>query len=220
MVAITGVAAAAAIFTLWVGISTLRASKRNYEQQERDSREANRPMMVAELQLRPYLQRRGFLVISNLGRTVARNVQVTLDPPIDRAHVLNEHYRSTINAIQTRYADPIPVFIPGQTWTNLYWIGTFYGDHEKEVDVADRFTVRISYDDGSGHDYGDEFVLDWKTLGMETLSSTSEDDHGLLKSIRDHLKHVDDSLVALKGASRFVARYYARRTGTTDELDE
>ena len=78
-------------------------------------------MMTAEL--RPaVLTDSADLVVTNRGQSVARDVQVTFDPPLpvltgDDAKNLTTPY------LQRRYAEPISTFTPGMIMQSVYQSG-------------------------------------------------------------------------------------------------
>lgn len=118
------------------------------------------------------------LVIRNVGAGPAHNVTIKADPPLERA-------RQTQGVVppiaEVRYFnEPIPLMPPG------YELITFFDRMsercEADPPLPERYTFTVSYDDGHGHDWTEENVVD---LGLQ---------HDLLFSEVYGTHHVADAL--------------------------
>jgi hypothetical protein len=77
-------------------------------------------MVAAKLRNEHYVQGMQLLVIKNYGTTVARNVKVSFDPPLD-APAPEKAHQSVAPFLKRRYAKPIPSLAPGQELDNIYF---------------------------------------------------------------------------------------------------
>ena len=142
------VSALAAGITGFVGIRALSSIRR-------DSRVRTRPVIVAELRRPTYADHAQSLVLVNHGGSPAADVSVLLDPwP-------NEHDR-VMSAILKRYEQPIPVWPPGMTLSNVYT--------SRAHTAAKDFTVKVSYKGPDGKTYGSTFPLSTDLLDLETFA--------------------------------------------------
>lgn len=158
-----GVTAVAAVVTGGVAIATLAALRR-------DSTDRTRPVVSAELL--PVVLSHGTseLVIQNVGQSVAKNVNVTFDPPLSRD--MGQMTAFLVN----RYEKKIPTMGPKRRLSNVYshWRGD--GSHETAEPVPYAFTVKIAYQDSRGRNYEDSYDLTLDALRNETTSSPSNTD--------------------------------------------
>lgn len=152
-----GVSALAAVITSLVAVFTLGHIRK-------DSRDATRPMVVAELRDVPLATATMALVVRNVGRSVARNVTITFDPPLPQPEDL---HGGLVHHVNRRYADPIPTLTPGTRFENIW---RFRGDADRGQEVpADRVVATAVYEDTRGRSYEDRYVLatdlyEWGTL--------------------------------------------------------
>lgn len=121
----------------------------------KDSHDATRPLVVAELRDEPLVMATATLVVSNVGRSVARNVVIMFDPPLPE---VNSAQEGLVHPINRRYADPIPTLTPGMRLDNVW---RFRGDaDERQLAVpADRVVATATYEDTRGRIYEDRYVL-------------------------------------------------------------
>lgn len=147
----------AAVITSLVAVITLG-------QIRKDSRDAIRPMVVVELRDVPLSAATMSLVVRNVGRSVARNVSITFDPPLPKPADL---HGGLVHHVNRRYADPIPTLTPGTRLENIW---RFRGDADRGQQVpAARVVATAVYQDTRGHVYEDRYVLasdiyEWGTL--------------------------------------------------------
>ncbi|MGY2703278.1 hypothetical protein [Nocardioides sp. HB32] len=118
------------------------------------------------------------LVVRNVGAGPALNVTIKPDPPLERA----QQTQNVVPAISgVRYFnEPIPLMPPG------YELITFFDRMSERCDadppLPERYTFTVSYDDGHGHSWTEENVVD---LGLQ---------HDLLFSEVYNAHHVADAL--------------------------
>ncbi|MGL5827422.1 MAG: hypothetical protein ACRCYU_21830 [Nocardioides sp.] len=110
------------------------------------------------------------VAIQNVGASVAEDIQVTFDPPIE------ESMGQLAGFLSRRYARVIPTMGPGRRLTNIY--GHLRGDGSSSFDEAVPviLTVTIAYKDSHGREYRDVYDLTTETLRNETTSSPSNTD--------------------------------------------
>lgn len=147
--------------TVWAGVSALAAVVTtlvaifSLNQIRKDSRDAIRPVVVAELRDEPLVTATATLVVRNVGRSVARDVVINFDPPLPE---VNSAQEGLVHPINRRYADPIPTLTPGMRLDNVW---RFRGDaDERHMAVpADRVVATATYEDTRGRTYEDRYVL-------------------------------------------------------------
>ena len=154
------VSALAAVVATLAAIVTASISARTLGQVTRDSQASNRPMVVAWLR-RSTVHGYQDLVVSNVGRTIARNIQVSFEPELPAWAATDP----VAGNIVERYREPIGVLVPGQELANIY-------SNPAEVPAPSppgQITVRIAYDNGAGDSYEDDFPLDVELINRETI---------------------------------------------------
>ena len=159
-----GVSAMASVVTAAVAAVTLNGSRR-------DSRDRSRPVVVARLRKGPSTSHGVvYLVVSNLGVSVARQVQITFDPKLPEYEMTLDGQAGVVAPfIRRRYEEPIAVLAPTQSLANIYYYsGTTGGNLEN---VPDELTVGVSYLDDRGRKYEDAFPLKVQDIILETQSN-------------------------------------------------
>ncbi|XKK40761.1 hypothetical protein HFP72_09835 [Nocardiopsis sp. ARC36] len=112
-----------------------------------------------------------YLVIENLGQSVARSLEVDFDPPLPEYETTDDGQPGVVAPfLRKRYSRPIAMIAPGQRLKNIYFYIASGVDGNVEP-VPDQFTVSVLYTDDHGKPYKDSFPLDTKLLGMETQSN-------------------------------------------------
>ncbi|MFF1338117.1 hypothetical protein ACFVYT_09420 [Streptomyces sp. NPDC058290] len=137
-------AVAVAISLGALGYSHLQAvySGRQLKLNQRINKEANDPYVVADI--RPRAGGSGLLVfvIENLGKTVARDVELTIHPPIKGGE------RPDWDAnIMTALGRQIPFLPPGR---RLEWFFAFGGRFYSKTDLPRQYTVTVQASGPSG----------------------------------------------------------------------
>jgi hypothetical protein len=177
-----------------VGIRTLRAF-------ERDSRDRSRPMVGAQLVRDPHPSERGaaYLLVRNYGQSVAYDVQVTFDPPMENVETRSGD-DSYVPFMLSRYENPIANLMPGVDLRNLWFVPS--GDADDQGDllndepIPNVVTVTVRYSDTpnfwerAAHRYVDTFVLDMALLRGEVVVRHSDDHLGLHKRTTKALEQI------------------------------
>lgn len=189
------VAAAIAAIALLQNASTTKAS--------------NQPFVSAALERSPESDTQA-LVITNTGKSPARDVEVTFDPPMPAAE---EGLRRMGPFIAKRYAERIPTLVPGTRLSNVYaWRRE---DQEKHYGTPEQVTVTITYRGlGPIKRLKSEYHLDVELLRNETVSLADDSTRGLMKDYRQQLRSMAGSLQNLSRQSE--KRAVADLSETTD----
>lgn len=124
------------------------------------------------------------LIVKNFGATAARNITITIDPPLQRS-VGGE-------VEDVKGPDQIRTLVPGQEW-RTFWDSTI---HRKELGMPALYTATIEFSDSRERKLGPyTFDLDWgqimdrgwiETYGMHHLTEAVRETRDLLKKRGDH----------------------------------
>ena len=174
----------------WTGLRSLR-------QLREDSRSRTRPMMAAELRPAPHSRGIQVLVIRNYGPSVARDVEVTFDPPLPYVRP-EEEERSIVAALRDRYAKLLAAVVPGTEYDNIWFLAVSDGgDPEKftnKVDLPASFRVVITYrgDDMAPGDepYSDPFDLKVDVLLKRTYADSSSAPDNVRRNLAEHVARI------------------------------
>lgn len=124
------------------------------------------------------------LIVKNFGATAARDISITIDPPLKR---------SAGGEIEdVKGPSLIRTLVPGQEW-RTFWDSTI---HRAELNMPSRYTATIEFNDTRGRRLGPyTFDLDWdqimdrgwiETFGMHQLAEAVREARDLLKNRGDH----------------------------------
>lgn len=161
-------------------------------------------MLAAELRGVPYSPSQ-MLVIRNYGPSIARDVRVTFEPPIEMpknpAGLVTPH-------LLKRYAAPIPVMTPGMELDNLYFVAEPGpdGKYVSKEPLPDTVTVKIAYKSDDGQPYRDDFPLDVQLHRLRTLATPSNSPEGQAKQALQYLKQVTRALEDLADSGALLTR--------------
>lgn len=212
MAASAGVAGAgAAWFAAVNGVRTFRQTRK-------DSADRSRPMVAAEF--RDALPSRGdlYLVIKNYGPSVARDVQVTFDPPVpDPAPEKAD--QSIVPFLKTRYAQPISTLTPGAELRNVWYYGIAGpdGSFANSESTPDQVTVTIDYKSADGsRAYSDSYLLDVQILQQETTVTSSLAPEVQLRDGVAALQEISKAAVAMQRERSRVASSLPSQTVRRD----
>jgi hypothetical protein len=181
------VSAMAAVITATIAVITLiRTSS--------DSRSRSQPAVIAEIRRAPDADTSFDLVIRNAGPTIARDVQVTFDPPLELPDGQPEdHY--ALQWIIKRYEKIIPMLAPGQELSNTWWFGAAVDGSIQNVEpTPDQVLVRIRYRGRKRRWRTDEFPLDMDAHTRGTTTTSSSSFKGRLHSIDQAINMIANKL--------------------------
>ena len=112
-----------------------------------------------------------YLVIENAGQSVARDVEVSFNPPLPTYTTTDDGKPGVVAPfLRRRYANPIAMIAPGHRLKNVYYYITA-GTNGNVEPVPDQVTVSVRYIDDHGRTYEDAFPLDCELVALETQSS-------------------------------------------------
>jgi hypothetical protein len=124
------------------------------------------------------------LSVKNFGATAARDITITIDPPLQRSAGGEIEDVKGPNQIRT--------LVPGQEW-RTFWDTTI---HREELSMPSRYTATIKFSDSRGRKLGPyTFDLDWgqmmdrgwiETYGIHQLAEAVRETRDLLKNRGDH----------------------------------
>ncbi|MCQ4148601.1 hypothetical protein [Rhodococcus qingshengii] len=177
----TVIMAAAAVWAAAVAIQTLIANKS-------DSRDRSRPMVGADLVRDSHPgSRTASLVVRNFGPSVAYNVIVSFQPPLENIKT-HSGKAEVLSFITRRYAKPIPNLMPGVELSNVYFVGNVDDDGNtirNDHDLPDIVTATITYADTPDfstvekNQYTETFKLDVGVLTSATYATHNNSAHRL-----------------------------------------
>ena len=142
-------AVAAAIQTIVVIVAALFA-KRQVDEAKQLREAQSRPFVIIDfdvLRVRRFI----YLVITNLGQTLARNVRFTFEPPLSSS--IDEKHDTLKKA--RLLTEGIPTLAPGREIPILFDSFLERGDER-----PDAYEVQVSYEGEKGQEYTDTVLLD------------------------------------------------------------
>jgi len=170
-----GVAAEAwSAIAAWVGLFGLGAAavyaKRQADESRRAREAQERPFVVVALEFRGTV---AYVTITNFGRTVARDVQVRLDRPLQSA---TRHGAKPYEELKV-FRDGIPNLVPGQKVE--IFLDVFAARVKAGLPMT--YVATASYSSHEGRPLGEErYVLD-----LETFQDTAVPPKGLSELVRE-----------------------------------
>ncbi len=149
----------------------------------RDSRERSRPVVVAEYRVPEHAFRRLEFVVRNVGVSVARDIDVEFDPPLEPV----ESGQKIRPFLVKRYSRRIPALGPGQELSNSVH---FNDEDQSQSDLPFDVTVKVSYRRSRLRRYEDSYRLLAEVYAQHTYSTSSDSVPGRLKQIKDELAKI------------------------------
>lgn len=156
------------------------------ERQRRDQRlqeEQARPFVVVDFEPSPVWGNLIDLVFENVGKTLAKNVRFTFDPPLESSQKAQDGYDFSKAAILT---NGIPAMPPGSRVSALFDLS-----HERiNTALPMSYTVRVDLQDALGRDQEPlEYVLDLNfRYGLRRVETRTI--HDVAKSLKEIEKAV------------------------------
>ncbi len=197
--------AVANIGLLFTAIVSAIVALRSMKQSRDIEHRANRPMMIAEVVPPTDRREEVGLRIANLGRSVAKDVQVKFDPELPEPDLdaLNRRVRPGTQYSSTNIEEVLAIFddrtfktwTPGMEVTAQYWAVPKDFDRSNVGDSAEgvppRQGVKIAYKDEIGCRYEEEFVLDVHTvLGLRFAKSEAQKHQEAIVGLSQELKSI------------------------------
>jgi hypothetical protein len=183
------------VMTLLVLLGAAVVAWRQVKEAQRLRKEQARPFIVIDFDARATIVE---LRITNIGRTIARDVTFDFNPPLASTHD-SQHGRGPLMELNL-FKDGIPSLAPGKE------IKIFFDQFPARVEAKLPMTYRVTvnYRDNAGESYTDPTVLD---LDMY-LGTGGVTRHGLhhihkeLKTIAETMKKWTDPFGGIKTLSR------------------
>lgn len=117
------------------------------------------------------------LLVRNVGAGPARDVHITVNPPLERTR--SEQDPTPLAAVRY-FNEAVPIMAPG------YVLRTFFDDliSRNEAELPMRYTFRVRYHDGHGHEFDEEIVQDLALL-EDLLFTQTYNIHHAAKALRE-----------------------------------
>lgn len=170
--AFTGGLLVTAVLTAWYARRQWNSSRKHHKEQVKAQAEAIRPYVLVTVETSKAAFNLFDLVIRNLGKRPAVEVEITLDPPPIRAREMQEPEIQMKNMKMLN--EPMSLLAPEQE------IRAFYDNHldrKNRTDLPTVHTAKVKYKDMSGSTYVSEFTLDviaLKGMSQTTVGTTHE----------------------------------------------
>lgn len=158
-----------------------RAAEQSAEQADREQRlreEQARPFVVVDFEPSPVWGNIINLVIENVGKTLAKNVRFTFEPPLQSSQQSRDGYDFAETVL---LRSGIPAMPPGKHFTALFDLS-----HERvDTDLPMTYTVRVDLDDAQGRAQEPlEYVLDLNfRYGLRRIEEKTT--HDVAKSLKE-----------------------------------
>ncbi len=176
----------------WQVVLSARASRRQAEDAAALERARSRPYVAVSLDMDrewPF----GYLDVANLGRTAARDVRVTIEPPLVTS--------LTAQSLSSRPQDArflmetIGTLVPGQRLSTLVEMDPMrHEEIERAVKLEPRFVARVIYYDsivtGDRVMFEDEFILNFD-LWVDSTRVTRKTVHDLVDRVEKLTKAIE-----------------------------
>lgn len=157
------------------------ATLRQIEEARRLQREEAAPYVVVYCEENPAGNGLFDLIIKNVGRTVATDIRVTADPPLERAAFSDP----------VRLPDVLPVLVPGGQYRSFWDMAAKH--YEKRL--VTRHEISVTYADSQGEVCATlSYVLDWDVFAPPAVTAYGM--HDAAKALREMnatLKHMTDA---------------------------
>jgi hypothetical protein len=160
------VAVVAAVISAWQAHIARRSASQQLALAQRIHREQNEPYVIVDIQ--PELSSGGIvLVIENAGPTVARNVRISCDPPLESGWAPAEGQPDLTRVIQEVLARTMPMLPPGRRLTFLL-------DNQERfqnTDLPRVYTFTVNADGPAGAVETLEYTVDLDAMAWVLLES-------------------------------------------------
>lgn len=163
-------AAAGGGMAVVTGTTAVRSLRHNRRATERTTR----PMMIAVL--RPTGKLSAALEVTNVGPSIARNVEVSFDPPLPAHDETPDGEPSLLVFVRHRFAQPVAAWAPGYVARSQFLVLTGNRDEEgrpiNEDGIPRSQFIVFAYADDYGNEYSDRISLDPTLIEGENWTVT------------------------------------------------
>ena len=159
-----------------IALVSLLVARRSLRLNRQISINANRPMMMAEVLMPDYAKETLRLMVSNRGKSVAKNVKVSFDPDLPNTTGQNEatgrgsHY-SPIRRVKSIFSNTVfSTWVPGHQVDVAYWLQPegklLDGDSisDSAEGVPGIMFALLEYDDELNNHYSERFELNVRSV--------------------------------------------------------
>ncbi|MGW6874585.1 hypothetical protein ACWGHA_19850 [Streptomyces xanthophaeus] len=185
------VAVIAAVIAVWQASIARRSAARQLALAERIHREQNEPYVIVDIQPDP----KGgalLLVVENTGPTVARNVRISCDPPLESGWVPEGDQPDLTRVVQGILARTIPIVPPRRRLTFLL-------DNQERFENTELprvYTFTVNVDGPEGAVETTEYVVDLDAVKWALLENRPT------KQLEDKLWQIAQAVHALGRGDR------------------
>ncbi|GAB2606595.1 hypothetical protein GCM10027168_44310 [Streptomyces capparidis] len=158
------VAVLAAVIAAWQATIARRSAARQLALAERIHREQNEPYVIVDIQPDPHFGEL-LLVIENTGPTVARNVRISCDPPLESGWNPVEDEPDLTQVIQQVLARTIPMLPPRRRLTFLL----DNRERLRNTELPRVYTFTVTADGPAGPVETLEFTVDFDAVAWVLL---------------------------------------------------
>lgn len=159
-----------------IALVSLLVARRSLRLNRQISINANRPMMMAEILMPDYAKETLRLMVSNRGKSVAKNVKVSFDPDLpnttgqNEATAVGSHY-SPIRRVKSIFSNTVfSTWVPGHQVDVAYWLQPegklLDGDSisDSAEGVPGIMFALLEYDDELNNHYSERFELNVRSV--------------------------------------------------------
>ncbi|MGX5397142.1 hypothetical protein ACWLMY_35435 [Streptomyces anulatus] len=148
----------ASVIALWQAAIARKAARSQLELQERIHREQNEPYVIVDIQPDPY--RAMLLVIENTGPTVARDVRVSCEPPLESGWAPEPGQPDLTQVLREVLGRPIPLVPPRRRLTFLFDDETRF----QNSTLPRRYTFTVSANGPAGQMETAQYTVDLEAV--------------------------------------------------------
>ncbi|MGW0251159.1 hypothetical protein ACWDYH_31475 [Nocardia goodfellowii] len=169
--------ATAAVVAAGMAILTGTFAIRTFRHNRKATQRTTRPMMIGTLKMTG--EGSSGIEVTNVGPSIARDVQVTFDPPLPTHEKTKDGLNSMLPWIRRRFAKPVGAWAPGYTVRSEFV--SIAKDRKVDEDgislnsdgVLRETVIVFRYRDDDGNKYSDQMSLDPMLLQGETWSEVT-----------------------------------------------
>ncbi|MFB6528977.1 hypothetical protein [Streptomyces sp. NPDC056399] len=191
------VAAAAAlvasVIALWQASIARKAAHSQLALQKRIHREQNEPYVIVDIQPDPYGPM--LLVVENTGPTVARDVRISCDPPLESGWAPEPGQPDLTQVLQEVLGQPIPMLPPRRRLTFLF-------DSEERFQNSSlprRYTFTVNANGPAGQVETAQYTVNLDAVKWSLIAERPT------KKVEDKLAKIEDAITKTEKAIKGLA---------------
>lgn len=197
-----------------IALVSLLVARRSLRLNRQININANRPMMMAQILMPDYAKETLRLMVSNRGKSVAKNVKVTFEPDLPSTTEQNGaaaggfHY-SPVRRVKSIFSNTVfSTWVPGHQVDVAYWLQP----DEKILDgnlisnsaegVPAKLFVLLEYDDELNNHYSEHFELNIRSVIGSDFRTNSTSTNGQFNFEKQLSKDIQENNRMLGRISR------------------